>query len=87
MLCWFSVNWDFPVAVQGGRGPQPKGPILRLNHGMHERLCLNHNGDAQVWPLRDGPLTDGDEGVVVDLLSCVILMVLVRICAIVSRVI
>jgi len=27
----------------------PASTPLRLNHGMYERGCLNHNGDAQVW--------------------------------------
>jgi hypothetical protein len=27
----------------------PASTPLRLNHGMHERLCLHFNGDAQVW--------------------------------------
>lgn len=33
----------------GWMGDNPANPPLRLNHGMHYRMCLHHNGDAQFW--------------------------------------
>ncbi len=39
------------AALLGARwmGDNPASTPLRLNHGIYERACLNHNGDVQVW--------------------------------------
>ncbi len=37
----------------------PVHTVSRLNHGLHDRLCLNHNNDIQLWSNTFGALYAG----------------------------